>query len=387
MSTNRYHRLRSLKDSQKGVGALLFVLILMMLMTIMALTVFRTSVMEQKMTGNDIRAKEAQQAAEAGLEYGIAWAGKNVISWVGQSMICPGAAGCPVLAPISGSSSDEAYSISSLVYARSSADSDYIKVTSSSVASVETSISAMVSVYIKPGGLLTSQGAVPPPLVLDGCLTGTTGTPDIYPKWNDLNGNGIEDPGELEEAIITSQPDMVGGNVCLDNAGTGSNIHLNLHDGVLTNDVAFPDNDGDGNGTIWEYYFDVSPAQYQAAASTTLSSRGGAYYVTSEANWGGGTYGSAASPVIIVFENGCPKPTGGTTVYGIIFFKELNACVSDGMNGWGNINIYGSIGANGGVHKMNANLKIHGVGNGSALTSITEIPIDASKLPGTWTDF
>ena len=233
-------------------------------------------------------------------------------------------------------------------------------------------------------------------MVLEGCMTSTTGTPDIYPKWDDLNGNGIQDAGEMGNAIITSQPETVGLNFCLNYCGPGGgcnptlagtgNGHLNLNSGVLSNNQAFPDKDGDGNGTVWEYYFDVTQAQYQAAASTTLSTASGAYYITSTGNWAGGTYGSPSNSVIIVFENGCPKPTGNTTIYGILFYSELNGCVSDPMNGWGNVTVHGSVGVNGGIHKMNANLKIYGVGSGGAAT-ITEIPINASKLPGTWSDF
>jgi Tfp pilus assembly protein PilX len=417
-------------SQQKGAATLLVVVILLLLMTITTLTVNRNSVMEQKMTGNDVRAREAQEAAESGLEYGVAWAAKNSITWIGNSMICPGATGCPTLTSAlyfgnaSASFSGEDYSISSLVFTRANATSDFIRVISTSQANVDTSITATSTVYIKPGGLLTSAGKLPPPLVMDGCMTSTTGTPDIYPSWNDIdgdgnrddnewadaNGDGIQDAGEwtdsngnglvdneMGQAIITSQPETVGGNYCLDYCGPGGGTcpsttdtdksHLSLNNGTTSNDEAFPDSDGDGDGTIWEYYFDVSPAQYQAAASATLSTAGGAYYVTSTGNWPGGTYGSQSNPVIIVFENGCPKPTGNTTIYGILFYAEENGCVSDPMNGWGNVAVYGSVGANGGIHKMNANLEIHGVGDGSGMTSITEIPIDASKLPGTWADF
>lgn len=382
---------------QGGAATLLVVVILLLLMTILTLTVNRNSVVEQQMTGNDIRAREAQEAAEAGLEYGVAWAGKNSITWVGNSMSCPGATGCPTLSTISGSSTGEDYTISSLTYSRSSDTSDFIRITSTSQGASDSTITANSLVYIKPGGLLTSDGKLPPPIVMEGCLTSSTGTPDIFPAWNDLNNDGIQDAGEMGPAMITSQPETVGGDYCLDYCGPGGgcdataagtgNGHLDLNGGVLTNDQAFPDNDGDGNGTVWEYYFDVSPAQYQAAASTTLSTAAGAYYVTSTGNWAGGTYGSPTNPVIIVFENGCPKPTGNTTIYGILFYKELNGCVSDPMNGWGSVVVYGSVGANGGIHKMNANLEIHGVGSGSGMTTITEIPINASKLPGTWSDF
>lgn len=413
---------------QSGAATLLVVIVLLLLMGVMALTVNRNTVMEQKMTGNDIRAREAQEAAEAGLNYGVAWAGKNSINWVGNSMICPGNANCPALPTKLNeniSLSGEDYNVTSLVYSRTGATSDFIRVTSVATANVDTTITATSSVYIKPGGLLTSEGKIPPPLVMDGCMTSTTGTPDIYPGWTDLDGDGVRDvnewadadgdgevdagewtdsngngtvDNEMRDAIITSQPEFVGGSYCLDYCGPGGvgcpsttdtdKSHLDLHSGTLTNNQAFPDNDGDGEGTIWEYYFDVTYSQYQAAASTSLSSAGGAYFITSTGNWPGGTYGSPSDPVIIVFANGCPKPSGTTTLYGILFYADENGCVSDPMNGWGAVTVYGSVGANGGIHKMNANLEIYGVGSGTGgMETVSMVPIDASKLPGTWNDF
>jgi hypothetical protein len=414
---------------QQGMATLIVVVILLIVMAVMALMVGRKGLMEQQMTGNDIRAREVQEAAEAGLEFGVSWAATNQILWIGNALDCPGQANCPALPDnIDTSTTGESYTLTQLLYSRPSATSEYVQVTAvangGGAAGGDDSIEALASMYIKPGGLLSSQGKLPPPLVLDGCMTSTTGTPDIYPSWNDINGDGVRDPNEwvdanddgivdagewtdsngngevdneMGEAIMTSQPETVGGNYCLDYCGPGGGnagcsadanfSHLDLHNGTLNNDEAFPDWDGDGDGSIWEYYFDVSISEYQAVASSTLSTAGGPYYLTGTGNRPGGTYGSLTNPAIIVSENGCPKFNGNTTIYGIVLFLEENGCVSDPMNGWGNVTVYGSVGANGGVHKMNANLEIHGVGSGSGLNVINEIPINASKLPGTWNDF
>lgn len=213
-------------------------------------------------------------------------------------------------------------------------------------------------------------------------------------EWIDTNSNGIVD-NEIGIALMTSNPETVAGNFCLDYCGPGNSCdasvpgtghaHLDLNNGLLQNGVYFPP----PNNSIWDYYFDVSPAQFEVAASTTLNTQGGLYWVTSPSDWGGNaTYGSATDPVIIVFTSGCPKPKGNTKVYGILFFNDDDGCVSDSMNGWGNVTIYGSIGVNGGIEKMNANLKIYGVGNGSGnIQTNIFLPIDAARLPGTWKDF
>ncbi|NOQ17487.1 MAG: hypothetical protein GQ581_10550, partial [Methyloprofundus sp.] len=374
------------------------------------------------------------------LEYGVAWAGKNNIVWGGGNNIgCP-TANCPVLPIVAGTSSGEAYGISSLQYTRPSAISDYIRVVSTSTGNSDNSITATVETYIKPGRIITTSGRMPPPLVLDGCMTSTTGTPDIYPNWSDIDGDGSDDTNEWNDenansvvdagewidtnnngvvdnemgvSILTSQPENVGGNFCLDYCGPGGggngnggggngngngggggcdataaatgHTHADIHDGLLKNDTVFPHN------SIWEYYFDVSQSEFESMASTTLSTNGGYYWITSSSNWPGGTYGSVNDPVIIVFTDDCPKPNGNTTIYGILFFLEVDGCnnhPTGSMNGWGNVTVYGSIGINGGLQKMNANLEIHGVGDGAGgMNTINLTPIYASKLPGTWKDF
>lgn len=393
MMTKIYNR-------EKGAATLFVVVVLLVIMAVLALMVGRKGLMEQQMTGNDLRSKEVQEAAEAGVEFGVAFAASNIIPWPAGGnpndpdvWSCPGSVGCPAISNIVAdqTSSGETYSISSLTFFRANDASEYIRITSTANGGAgggEQSIEATSMVYIKPGGLLSSDATLPPPLVMSGCMTQTTGTPDIFPGTNGL-------------AIITSQPETsTGGNMCLDHCGpgggnnnacqnpvNGSYAHLDINGGALANDEAFPDWDGDGVGTTWEYYFDVPVETYEQYASDTLSTAGGAYYITDTGNQPNGTYGSIDNPAIIVFENGCPKFTGNTTIYGIVFFRDENACVSSGMNGWGNVTIYGSIGVTGGVHQLNANIEIYGVGSGSGLNIINQIPINASKLPGTWNDF
>jgi len=100
----------NVKTRQHGAATLVVVLVLAMIMVVVSITTARTGIMEQKMTGNDLRAREAQEAAEAGLEYGIAWASKNYI--MGDVLTCTTAnePNCPVHSPVSGFSTSETYS-------------------------------------------------------------------------------------------------------------------------------------------------------------------------------------------------------------------------------------------------------------------------------------
>lgn len=416
---------------QRGAATLLVVMMLLIGMALLTLTTSRTGMVEQKITGNDIRAKDVQEAAEAGLEYGIAWAGKNKVPWTGgksgndAQVSCGADAGCPAI-PDDLTGGDGGGLTLSITYDRTVPDNGYIKVTSTAT-QTDNNSSATAIDWVRPGGLLSDAGKLPPPVIMDGCMSGTTGTPDIYPKWTDIDNDGVRDANEWADAnhnglvdagewtdgngngaidnemgpsLMSSKDAIVAGEVCLDYCGSGggagcppttdgaSQTHGNIHQGTLFNNLALPDWDGDGVGTLWEYYFSVSQAQYQTYASTTLSTEGGRYWITSTGNWPGGTYGSEEDQVIIVFAHGCPKPSGNTTIYGILFFLEVNGCETSPMNGWGSVTVWGSLGFNGNVNKMNANLEVHGVGSGDdSADSIDETPIDAAKMPGTWKDF
>ena len=101
----------NLKKCQQGYATLLVVLVLAMIMGVVALTTANIGMMEQKIVGNDLRAREAHEAAEAGLEYGVGWAIKNTIS---TNLTCSPSllpTGCPTaLTTITGSSTGESYS-------------------------------------------------------------------------------------------------------------------------------------------------------------------------------------------------------------------------------------------------------------------------------------
>jgi len=60
-------------NKQQGAATLIVALILLVAMTIVTIFAARSAVMEQKIYANEFRSKQAFEAAEAGLEYGIAY--------------------------------------------------------------------------------------------------------------------------------------------------------------------------------------------------------------------------------------------------------------------------------------------------------------------------
>lgn len=57
---------------QKGIALLAMVIILLGIMGLLALMMMKSTTNEQRITGNDLRSRQALDAADAGLAYGIA---------------------------------------------------------------------------------------------------------------------------------------------------------------------------------------------------------------------------------------------------------------------------------------------------------------------------
>lgn len=72
---NQFYRVRGYSPpfKQKGAVTLLTSVVILMLATILVIAVSRTTIMEQRISSNEIRARQAFEAAEAGLNFGIAY--------------------------------------------------------------------------------------------------------------------------------------------------------------------------------------------------------------------------------------------------------------------------------------------------------------------------
>ena len=72
---NQYHVIciRSPLFKQAGAITLLTSVVILMLATVLIIAVSRTTIMEQRISSNEIRSRQAHEAAEAGLNFGIAY--------------------------------------------------------------------------------------------------------------------------------------------------------------------------------------------------------------------------------------------------------------------------------------------------------------------------
>lgn len=75
--------------SQSGMATLMFAVVLLIALTVITFLSARTLLTEQAISANEYRSKEAAYAAEAGLEYGIAWLDANdpsFATWSGADL-------------------------------------------------------------------------------------------------------------------------------------------------------------------------------------------------------------------------------------------------------------------------------------------------------------
>ena len=373
-------------DRQRGVATLLVSLVILISMTVLTFAVARTGLMEQKISANEARAKETLEAAEAALEYGVAWlAENNVTNWTPAAGNKETAS--PTAAPPEINVGNFSYNIS-VSYERDATTDDlkkYTLITASATEANDSSITMTLSQYAYQVNVLNEGGgANPAPLVMDGCLSNVGGTPDIWPEGSDpgaaTDGTGI--------SVATSQNKLTGsGDPCIDN---GANLDLHSTGGADLDGKQHNvnlDPDGDGTGSVWEYVFDIDKQTFIGHADTSLTDAGPLYYITSSNNWGTGnaTYGSSTAPVVIFFSAAadCPMPNGGITVYGILY---IEGDCSD-ANGWGGVTVYGAVLVDGDMAKLNANTDLRHFSLAGAGSKLTLAPLAAPKIIGTWHDF
>ena len=425
----------NVKTRQHGAATLVVVLVLTMIMALVSITTARTGIMEQKMTGNDLRAREAQEAAEAGLEYGIAWASKNYI--MGDVLTCTTAnePDCPVHSTVSGFSTSETYSYT-LIFTKVTvticSDPSYttepncvgngntwestllVRVQSTSQGDADKNISAKAETFIKQDSidLFGSGTTMPPPWVVAGCIQSPKGNPDIYvlnsssvsiisgssaplssclpegnltiTEWNDTNGNGFKENNEsVNNASFVNNNFNCGATNCswdyAFNVPLAEAKQLATTAGHVYDDTSLIPCGASSSPSI--YMINNSGPLNSAAISGNCSADG----------VDAATIGVPHEPILLIVpaSAGCPKFNGGITIYGIIYFESTTACAS---NGWGGATVYGSViwEEVNVVGKPNANPEFIEVnyGSGDTLNDSFHMTInDAARLPGTWKDF
>lgn len=351
------------KGDAAGAATLLMSLIILLSLTVIAMTGGKSARMEQMVSANEYRALEAFHGAEAGLEYGIRWLASNKPTWVSGTCTQNVTMAAPAVV------ADNGYIYNQTVtFCRNTATRDYVRVGVTSVAAQDAAITATVQQYVRPNTILSPGFALDtPPMVVNGCVHGITGTPDIYP--GAVGGIGL----------ATSQANTA---ACID---TG---HLDLHGGTVVGN-AF-------NTTAWAYLFGtLTKAQFQAmaaaevaaeAAGQMLRSERHYFWITDTDNWHE-NLGSPTHAVVLAFASAsdCPQTNGGVTIYGVVYYEDPSC----GNQGWGGADIFGTASFEGDLTKFTANADVSKFTlAGGGLGMEETLPyIGAPKILGTWKDF
>ena len=374
----------SLQRKQQGMVVIIMSLLLLFSVSMLLLNIGKTSVMEQMISSNEYRAQEASQAAEAGIDFGLAWAGGNLPSWSAPGAVpatCYGdkettagfdqsASPSGIIPPITAASGDQ-YELT-ITYCRNSVNRSFFRVVATAVSTADGSVNKTLRVYSSPISSVLSPTFSGVPLIVDGCL-------------KNVNGNPATIPFQVGDVVYETSQNLTQANgppIC---AQPGNSVGLNLSGGTVKLD-AFTHND------VWNYVFQQTPAQIQAlsdaeiAAGTADADRYYFYYHNYGNNYHE-SHGAPDHPVIIVFDGsaGCPKINGNVTIYGVVFVNS--PC--PGASGWGGVDVWGSVVINGDADHLTANTRFRDWRTASTAVGPSPLfPTDsAPRLLGTWIDF
>ncbi len=357
-------------QSQRGAASLAVTMILLFLVLLVTLFGARALVQDTRAGANEYQSARAFEAAEAGIEYGIAWLNANPSPYpfvadkspYGVFTGCAAASACERVGPDLAINLPNGFTVT-VRLRRATVPLDALNVIEVLAHAVSTADAgnvararqkALVSPFNK-----NKPGLGAPPLLINGCLSGVTGNPSIVPK------------AAGASALVSSQA-----VACLDEG------HLNLNGGAKT---------GSGfTGTAWDQLFPgISKTEMQTIAQTqidaglALADRS-VIWVTSTSPWHDSA-GSAAKPVILIFSaaSGCPKVNGNPAITGIVYFD--GGCDS---NGFGGATIDGTLAYEGALTKFNANATLR---YSSAVADLTgkgaNLGGKTPKLAGSWRDF
>ncbi len=377
---------------------------------------------EQKDANNHYWGSQAHEAAQSGVEHGLAWLKLTYTSatpptfWQppSSSLCPPGLAGlqyqCYNLSTHPGVNTDlEVGDITYTVTVRLARDI----VRSPNVATIsaiaentanlaQTEVRQNVYIPTIPPG----PTEPPPPLIVSGCISAVTGNPDICPQ----NAVGSPCPttsggGTLGTAVrnlyIPDLPPADGVISAAERAACLDVGHLNLHGGAVLSPPAptpVPTNPCDrswreafGNITK-EQMQALSDAQAANGLSNTTTPKRNVYWVTDPSPWHD-SLGSATEPVSLIFAapscaSRCPTINGSPVIYGRVYLDTQ--CDAQKTNGWGGATIYGTLVIDSGLNNLNANTRIIYAGNNGGLPPPLPPNFDGTKTQrvlGSWKDF
>jgi len=374
----------AMQNRQTGYYTIAIVVILGLLsllasrtMTIATQDAVRLSVQEQTST-------EAFYAAEQVMGQALSWIQANTPTYTSgisatYTAATAGVNDVVIDAAQGASDSDRSYT----------AEFWYVQGSSSSVRVFARATNALgsqtVSQWIVEQSLIVGE-ALDTPIGLGGCFGTINGSPEI---------NAVRDDGTRASGSNTLRlPASCGTASSVTTSCNGSDYgKLNKSGNGCTEPIYA---EYTSSSDLWGSTFSLSEADMKTLADS--SSTDNVHWIESGGSQSLSSYGSAASPIILILED-CPSLPANTEIIGIIFSKGSNCS----LQGSGNQRIKGSLiinGASGGnsINQWNANdvveaAYISGSDSDSGFSASNQVAFDETAfagnvklLPGTWTD-
>lgn len=367
---------------QQGMATLTMSLVVLFLASLMVFYTSSGMLFEIKTGNNQLYQSKAMEAARGSVEHSMAWlvnsSNTSSLAWTADATGPAGTNQKATAASFPSSVSSQTiggYTVAVSLW-RNSATPTILEVSAAASGDANATIRQKIRLGTTTVTTTTPNTlniATVAPIVINGGLSGVTGTPDVYP--NTAGG----------AAIVTSST----------NSSEIDSGHLNLHGGTISY--------GAFTGTAWDFIFpNTTKAQMKAesekqkllADPRTIFYYPGSY---TEMPWeispwsASKTVGSSSNAVVIIFDEnaGCPKINGNVTIYGVVYYYD-----DCDQNGWGGATIYGSMIADRPITKLTANTDFVGWSVNSGTGTITLPPITTTttaqtfaKLAASWRDF
>lgn len=343
---------------QRGVATLVVSVGVALLMAVAAVGMMRSGILEQKIAANDIRARKAQEVAQAGLEYVLA---SNAV----PETNCP-------------SDGNLAFDESNYLFKEGA---------------VAVSVPVLTSGY---------------PVAISGCSSNASGATFYFVRSRvssfDTANYFVESWFFRKKSVLNSNLSglpslMVVGNVCESKRNGGcltassfSGSREGFLDVIATGNVyglsdsgyVYEERFNLGGNDVLGYVFDSDLSM--DSVKTVQQGKDGIYYFEGNVSINNGSVVDVKSsedfPVVVFLgkdgKNKCPSING--EVYGIVYIES--GC--NDLNGWGGAKIHGSVISDGSIDKIAGNAKFHAFSDAGwkAMTQSATF-----LLPGTWRDF
>ncbi len=354
---------------QQGMATLTMSLVVLFLASLMVFYTSSGMLFEIKTGNNQLYQSKAMEAARGSVEHSMAWlvnsSNTSSLAWTADATGPAGTNQKATAASFPSSVSSQTiggYTVAVSLW-RNSATPTILEVSAAASGDANATIRQRIRLGTTTVTTTTPNTlniATVAPIVINGKLLDVVGTPDVYPS-------------------------TIGG-VAIATSSTNSNDiqigHLDLNGGTISY--------GAFTGDAWSFVFpNTTKAQMKAAADFEKI-----YYYDAALqppNPWHTSIGTASNPVILIFDTGagCPTINGNVAIYGLVYFA--NACVD---NGWGGVEIHGSMVADGTITKLNANAEFTGwsVSSGTGVitlppTTTTSTAQTFAKLAASWRDF